>query len=101
MHVAPFDVGKQASAAAWPDAVNYASVAAWPGAANYASVVALSGAVNWASAAALSGVVNWASVAAWPACCSADFAVGQDTDKLFCPEQLLQRKESRPEKLLK
>ena len=89
MHVAPFDVGKQASAAAWPDAVNYASVAALSGAANYASVVALSGAVNWASAAA------------WPACCSADFAVGQDTDKLFYPEQLLQRKESRPEKLLK
>ena len=101
MHVAPFDVGKQASAAAWPDAVNYASAAAWPDAVNYASVAALSGAANYASVVALSGAVNWASAAAWPACCSADFAVGQDTDKLFYPEQLLQRKESRPEKLLK
>jgi hypothetical protein len=93
--------GIQASVAAWPDAVNYASVAALSGAANYASVAALSGAANYASVVALSGAVNWASAAAWPACCSADFAVGQDTDKLFYPEQLLQRKESRPEKLLK
>ena len=81
--------------------MNYASVAASTGAVNYASVAASTGAVNWASVAALSDAGKQAAVFAQPVCCSADFAVGQGTDILFYPEQLLQRKELRSEKLLK
>ena len=83
------------------------------GAANYASVAASSDAAKQILAAVSSAVgeqalhvastdaVRWAAVFAQPACSSADFAVGQGTDILFYPEQLLQRKESRSEKLLK
>ena len=81
--------------------MNWASVVAPSDAANYASVVAPSDAANYASVAASTGAVNYASAAALSACCSADFAAGQDTDKLFYSEQLLLRKESRPETLLK
>ena len=90
-----------ASVVAPSDAANYASVAASTGAVNYASVAASTGAVNRVSTAACPDAANYASAAALSACCSADFAAGQDTDKLFYSEQLLLRKESRPETLLK
>jgi hypothetical protein len=81
--------------------VNWASVVAPSDAANYASVAASTGAVNYASVAALSDAGKQAAVAAQPVCCSADFAAGQDTDKLFYPELLPQQIDSRSEKLLK
>ena len=113
MHVAPFDVGKQASAVAPSDAGIPVSAAASSGAGIPASVAAPTDAgipVSVAaptdagipvSVAASTDAVHWAVVFAQPVCCSADFAVGQGTDILFYPEQLLQRKESRSEKLLK
>lgn len=87
--VAPSDAGQQASAVASSDA------------GVQVSAVALSDAGNPTSTAECLGAGKQAAIATQPACCSVDFAVGQDTDILFYPEPLLQRKDSRSEKLLK
>ena len=118
-------VGEQTLHVASPDAANQTSTVALPGVGKQASTVAPSDAGIQVSVAASSDAakqilaavssavgeqvlhvastdaVHWAAVFAQPVCCSADFAVGQGTDILFYPEQLLQRKELRSEKLLK
>ena len=83
MVAAPSDAGIQALAAAPSDA----------GA--QVSAVALPDAGNLTSTAECLDAGKQAAIAAQPVCCSADFAVGQDTDILFSPEPLLQRKDSR------
>ncbi len=94
-------VGKQASTVASSDAGIQVSVAALSDAGIQVAAAVSSGVGELVLHVASTDAVHWVAVFAQPVCCSADFAVGQGTDILFYPEQLLQRKESRSEKLLK
>ena len=86
--VAPSDAGIQVLAAAFSGVGKQVLAAAFSGAANRTLTVASPDAVHWTADVAQ------------PVCCSAEFAAGQDTDKLFYSELLLQRKDSHSEKLL-